>query len=77
MKKKETKKRDPGKKSYRITIGEPEYSDVILTLESIPKAMRGVFIAESIRLAKKNLKPADTEGSSMAIPFSFKSNFDD
>lgn len=43
------------KKCYRITLGEPEYRDVISILDSIPKSMRGLFIAESIREGKKRV----------------------
>lgn len=43
------------KKSYRITLGEPEYGDVISILDSLPKTMRGLFIAETIRQAKEKM----------------------
>lgn len=49
------KKKSSIKKSYRITLGEPEYGDVISILDSIPKTMRGLFIAETIREAKKKM----------------------
>lgn len=60
------------KKCYRITLGEPEYRDVISILDSIPKTMRGIFIAESIREAKKRMFSGFNPGPTNFIIPEFK-----
>lgn len=55
-------RRNPIKKSYRITIGEPEYRDVISLMDSLPKTSRGLFVAEAVRFYCKAIREPEERG---------------
>ncbi len=66
-----TQKRE--RKLYRFTLDKIRYGELIELLDSIPKPLRGEYIAESIKIARPhfNLKSPNPEP-----PVEFKGTFD-
>jgi len=69
MKKKKTAKTEKSGKNewgrrrpFRFSLAPGEHADVISTLDSIPKSLRGLFIAEAIRHMKKTITATSEPG---------------
>jgi len=60
------------RKAYRFSLDKGKYMEVVQLLDSIPRPLRGEYIAESIRIARIKLS---SKNSDAAPPVEFKGTF--
>jgi hypothetical protein len=61
------------KRLYRFTLDMERYGELVHLLDSIPKPLRGEYIAESLKIARAKLS---LQNSNTEPPVEFKGTFD-
>jgi len=51
------------KVSFRITLDDEVYQDVVSILKAVPKPLRGEYIAEAVRYLRQNYLPTKETAS--------------